>query len=59
MFTPIATGLTSYRVGKDTSHRVSDTSYFALTAKFPIPAGSVFKYRAYVALGRVDQIRDT
>jgi len=45
--------------GKDSSTRVSDTSYFALTARFPIPSNSTFGYRAYVAVGRVDEIRRT
>lgn len=102
VFTPVATGLTSYRVGRDTSTRASDTSYFALTATYDIPrcvAGrnkhaaarrttaatvrvclrrarsslpcanlqtfhdtprnATRAYRAYVAVGRVDEMRET
>jgi hypothetical protein len=59
VFTPIATGMTSYRVGRDNSSRASDTSYFALTAHFEIPPDSVHSYRAYVAVGRVDEMRST
>lgn len=51
--------MTAYRVGKDTSTRASDTSYLALTAEFAIPSGSVHSYTAYVAAGRIDEIRET
>jgi hypothetical protein len=59
VFTPIASGLTAYRVGPNNSTRVSDVSYFALTSKYPIPANSTVSYRAYVAVGRLDEIRAT
>ncbi|KAI8470992.1 MAG: hypothetical protein J3K34DRAFT_458571 [Monoraphidium minutum] len=57
VFVPIATGLTAYRVGPDGSTRVSDTSYLALTSRFPIEPGSTFNYTAYVAVGAIADIR--
>lgn len=59
VFTPIATGLTSYRVGKDASTRASDVSYLAMTATFDIPRNASRGYKTYVAVGRVDEIRET
>jgi hypothetical protein len=57
VFVPLAERLTAYRVGPDNSSRVSDTSYLAPLARFPIRPNSTTAYRAYVSVGRLQDIR--
>jgi hypothetical protein len=57
VFVPRAERLTAYRVGPDNSTAVSDTSYLAPLAKFAVPTNGTFSYRAYIAAGRLGEIR--
>jgi hypothetical protein len=58
VYSPAAAALTAYRIGPDGSGASADTSYFSLTRRFALTPGTEYSYESYIALGRVDSVRD-
>jgi hypothetical protein len=57
VYTPIAEQLVAYRVGSENSTARSDCSYFAPLITSAIQPQSEFSYDTYIAVGRVDEMR--
>lgn len=57
IYTPIAEQLVAYRVGPENSTARSDCSYMAPLVTSAIEPNSEFSYDTYIAVGRVDEMR--
>lgn len=57
IYNPIADQLTAYRVGPENSTAPHHCSYLALLITESIQPDTVVSYDAYIALGRVDEMR--
>jgi hypothetical protein len=57
VYTPVAEQLVAYRVGGENSTARSDCSYFAPLVTSAIQPQSEFSYDTYIAVGRVDEMR--
>jgi hypothetical protein len=57
VYTPIAEQLVAYRVGGENSTARSDCSYLAPLVTSAIQPQSEFSYDTYIAVGRVDEMR--
>ncbi|WIA08855.1 hypothetical protein OEZ85_008276 [Tetradesmus obliquus] len=57
VYTPVAEQLVAYRVGGENSSARSDCSYFAPLVTAAIQPQSEFSYDTYIAVGRVDEMR--
>jgi hypothetical protein len=57
VYTPIAEQLVAYRVGGENSTARRDCSYFAPLITSAIQPQSEFSYDTYIAVGRVDEMR--
>lgn len=57
VYTPVAEQLVAYRVGGENSSARSDCSYFAPLVTAAIQPQSEFSYDTYIAIGRVDEMR--
>jgi hypothetical protein len=59
VYSPKATFMTSYRVGPDTKYASSDCVYLAPLTNFSLQPNSVYSYEFYVAVGSVNEMRNT
>jgi hypothetical protein len=59
VYVPVSKQITAYRVGPDDSSSAADCSYMAPLVMLAIKPGTVFSYDVYLAVGRVDAIRNT
>jgi hypothetical protein len=57
VYTPVATQLVAYRIGAENSTKRSDVSYMAPLVTANVLPDTEFSYEAYLAIGRVDEIR--
>ncbi len=57
VYVPVASSLTSYRIGPDSNPTQSDCSYFAMTTRFALVPDMTYEYEAWLAIGRVDDMR--
>lgn len=57
VYTPVADQLVAYRIGPENSAARSDVSYMAPLVTSKIQPNTEFSYDAYIAVGRVDEIR--
>lgn len=57
IYTPIADQLVAYRVGPENSRAPHDCSYLSPLVTKAITPNSEFSYDSYIAVGRVDQMR--
>eukprot|EP00879_Flechtneria_rotunda_P021643 GHRR01022812.1.p1 GENE.GHRR01022812.1~~GHRR01022812.1.p1 ORF type:complete len:360 (+),score=95.99 GHRR01022812.1:1339-2418(+) len=57
VYTSVATELVAYRIGLDNSTAQSDCSYLAPLVTATIVPNTEFSYNAYLAVGRVDEMR--
>jgi hypothetical protein len=57
VYTPVASQLVAYRIGPEKSNARNDVSYMAPLVTANIQPNTEFSYDAYIAVGRVDEMR--